>query len=129
MLGFPRDARPIPERDPGEKAIVWGNTTMKTFSSLFCATAALVALGGIGHAASLSEQFASCVEKFANSKLSASVMLECNAADGKLSDCKVLEAPSPVNGFDKAAMCVADILPIGSKTGSVKVPVKFQALK
>lgn len=52
-------------------------------------------------------------------------MLECVAADGKLNDCKVLEAPTPANGFDKAAMCVAQMLPVGSRTGAIKVPVKF----
>jgi hypothetical protein len=52
-------------------------------------------------------------------------MLECTAADGKLTDCKVLEAPAPANGFDKAAMCVAEVLPVGTRTGSIKVPVKF----
>ncbi len=52
-------------------------------------------------------------------------MLECNAADGKLNGCKVVEAPTPANGFDKAAICVADALPIGSKTGTIRVPLKF----
>ncbi|MGB8364731.1 MAG: hypothetical protein ACLQUZ_00150 [Rhizomicrobium sp.] len=81
---------------------------------------------GPAFAAGLSDQFSSCVTKFANDKQSVSVMLECNAADGKLSDCKVTDAPSPANGFDKAALCVADVLPIGSKTGTVKVPIRFQ---
>jgi hypothetical protein len=82
---------------------------------------------GPAFAASLSEQFSTCVAKFANDHQSVSVMLECNAADGKLSDCKVTDAPSPANGFDKAALCVADILPIGSKTGTIKVPIRFQS--
>jgi hypothetical protein len=43
-----------------------------------------------------------------------------------LTDCKVTVAPSPDNGFDKAALCVANLLPIGSKTGTVKVPIRFQ---
>ena len=76
-------------------------------------------------AGSLSEQFVSCVTKFADPKIGASVKLECNAADGKLNSCKVIEAPSPANGFDKAAICVADALPVGSKTGPIKVPLKF----
>lgn len=76
-------------------------------------------------AGGLSDQFISCVSKFADPKVGASVMLECTAADGKLSACKVLEAPTPANGFDKAAMCVAEVLPIGSKTGPIKVPLKF----
>lgn len=65
-----------------------------------------------------------CVAKYANPKVEASVMLECTAADGKLTACKVLEAPAG-GGFDKAAMCVADAIPVGSKTGQIKVPVKF----
>ena len=80
-------------------------------------------------AGSLAEQFASCASKFASSSKSASVMLECTAADGKLSGCKVLEAPTPVAGFDKAAMCVAEVLPVGSRTGSLKVPIKFEPAK
>jgi hypothetical protein len=76
----------------------------------------------------LSETFSHCVEQFANAKMSAQVMLECKAEGGKLSDCKVLDAPSPVNGFDKAAMCVASALPIGSKTGTIKVPIHFDGV-
>ncbi|MBS0411119.1 MAG: hypothetical protein JSR86_14465 [Proteobacteria bacterium] len=67
-----------------------------------------------------------CVEKFANPAMGASVMLECTAAEGKLADCKVVENSVPGKGFDKAAMCVATFLPMGSKTGTVRVPVKFQ---
>ena len=91
-----------------------------------CLVAAVAFVGPAS--AGLSDQFSSCVNKFANDHQSASVMLECNAADGKLSDCKVTDAPSPANGFDKAALCVADALPIGSKTGTVKVPIRFQGL-
>jgi len=80
-------------------------------------------------AGSLAEQFASCASKFASTAKSASVMLECNAADGKLADCKVIDAPAPAAGFDKAALCVAEALPIGSRTGTVKVPIKFEPAK
>lgn len=76
-------------------------------------------------AGSLAEQFANCASKFASTTKPAMVMLECTAADGKLGACKVLDAPNPAEGFDKAAMCVADVLPIGSRTGTVKVPIKF----
>lgn len=93
------------------------------FAACVIAAAAFV---GPAFAGDLSDQFSSCVSKFANDKQSVSVMLECTAADGKLSDCKVTDAPSPANGFDKAALCVADALPIGSKTGTVKVPIHFQ---
>lgn len=78
-------------------------------------------------AGSLAEQFASCAQKFSVTK-AASVMLECNAADGKLSDCKVVTADG-ASGADKAALCVAEALPVGSKTGSIKVPIKFDPAK
>jgi hypothetical protein len=74
-------------------------------------------------AASLADQFNSCAQKFSVTK-AATVMLECNAADGKLSDCKVVSADG-ASGADKAAMCVAEAIPVGSKTGSIKVPIKF----
>ena len=66
-----------------------------------------------------------CVDKFAAEGESASVVLECSAADGKLSDCKVVENSAPSKGFDKAALCVASFLPIGTKTGTIRVPLKF----
>ena len=46
--------------------------------------------------------------------------------DGKLSDCKVVENSAAGKGFDKAALCVAAFLPIGAKTGTIRVPLKFQ---
>lgn len=98
---------------------------MKTIKSVATIFAAAFAFSAAASAGDLAQQFSDCAAKFANPKLAASVMLECTAAGGKLNDCKVLEAPSPANGFDKAAMCVAEALPIGSKTGAIKVPVKF----
>ena len=98
---------------------------MNTFKSVATVFAAALALSVAASAGDLAQQFTNCATKFANPKLGASVMLECTAADGHLSDCKVLDAPSPANGFDKAAMCVADAIPVGSKTGTIKVPVKF----
>ena len=98
---------------------------MKTIKFVFAASVMAVAVTAASSAGGLAEQFSACASKYASSKVSATVMLECTAADGKLSDCKVLEAPSPTNGFDKAAMCVAEVLPIGSRTGAIKVPVKF----
>jgi hypothetical protein len=97
------------------------------YAAAVTALVAMTSFSGYSHAESLSTQFATCVDKFANSKLSATVMLECTAAEGKLSNCKVLEAPTPINGFDKAAMCVANVLPVGAKTGTIKVPIHFQA--
>jgi hypothetical protein len=67
-----------------------------------------------------------CVDKFASAGDSASVVLECSAADGKLSDCKVVENSAAGKGFDKAALCVAAFLPIGAKSGTIRVPLKFQ---
>lgn len=97
-------------------------------SKLLATSVVLVGLTGSSYAAGLAEAYGSCVEKFANHKQTVTVMLQCTAAGGKLTDCKVLEAPSPANGFDKAALCVADFLPIGSKTGQIKVPILFQAI-
>lgn len=79
-----------------------------------------------GFAGDLGEVFRSCVSKFARSTQDATVTLECTAADGKVSGCKVLNAPMPSNGFDKAALCVADALPIGNKTGTISFPIKFE---
>lgn len=98
---------------------------MRNIKSVLAVAATALALSSAASAASLADQFTACAQKFANPKMGATVMLECNAADGKLNDCKVIDAPSPAAGFDKAAMCVAEVLPIGSRTGAIKVPVKF----
>lgn len=98
---------------------------MKTYKFVMAGAAALLAVSAAAPAAGLAEQFTKCVDKFANAKTEASVMLECNAADGKLNDCKVVDNSAAGQGFDKAAMCVAEVLPIGSKTGTIRVPVKF----
>jgi hypothetical protein len=71
------------------------------------------------------EHVTQCVGKYANANDSANVMLECTAGGGKLSDCKVVENNQPNKGFDKAAVCVAGSLPVGSKTGTIRVPVRF----
>jgi hypothetical protein len=76
-------------------------------------------------AASFEESMTRCLTKNANTKDAATVMLDCTADGGKLSACKVVSDSSPGKGFDKAALCVADSLPIGSKTGEVKVPMRF----
>ena len=74
---------------------------------------------------SFQEHYSDCVERFASTSSSASVMLECNADGGKLGGCKVVDNSAPGKGFDKAAMCVAGYLPIGAKTGTIRVPVHF----
>ena len=76
-------------------------------------------------AASFEESMARCLSKHANTRDAATVMLECNADGGKLSSCKVLQDSAEGKGFDKAALCVAEALPMGAKTGQVKVPMRF----
>jgi hypothetical protein len=98
-----------------------------TFSKFGLTTFAFAALVTVpGSAGDLTEVFHSCVAKFARSTQDATVTLECTAAEGKVSGCKVVNAPIPSNGFDKAALCVADSLPIGSKTGPISFPIKFE---
>jgi len=75
--------------------------------------------------ADFAESMGKCLTKNANTRDAAMVMLECTADGGKLTGCKVLENSVPGKGFDKAALCVADALPMGSKTGTVKVPMRF----
>ena len=82
-------------------------------------------VAGAASAASFEESMSRCLSKNANARDAATVMLDCTADGGKLSACKVLSDSAPGKGFDKAALCVADVLPIGSRTGQVKVPVKF----
>ena len=74
---------------------------------------------------SFQEHYSDCVDRFASTSASASVMLECNAGGGKLGGCKVVDNSAPGKGFDKAAVCVAGFLPVGAKTGTIRVPVKF----
>jgi hypothetical protein len=82
-------------------------------------------LSSAASAASFEESMSRCLSKNANPRDSATVMLDCTAEGGKLSACKVVSDSAPGKGFDKAAICVADALPIGSRTGQVKVPVRF----
>ena len=67
----------------------------------------------------------SCLSKYANAHDSALVMLQCTAADGKLSNCTVVENNAKAKGFDRAALCVAEALPMGAKVGDIKVPIRF----
>ena len=113
-----------PEKHIGSFEKVRGFTVTK-FRSVLAAVATVTAFSMAASAGGFAEAFTKCVDKFANPKTEATVMLECNAADGKVSDCKVVENSTMVAGFDKAALCVADALPIGSKTGSIRVPLKF----
>eukprot|EP01037_Dinobryon_pediforme_P014714 gene14716-14839_t len=63
-----------------------------------------------------------CLERHANTHDTASVTLQCTAQGGKLSECKVVENSAPGRGFDKAALCVAESLPMGAKVGEIKIP-------
>ena len=76
-------------------------------------------------AGSFEDQMGRCLQQFANTRDAAQVMLECNADGGKLTECKVVDNSAAGKGFDKAAMCIAEKLPMGAKTGSVKVPFRF----
>lgn len=80
---------------------------------------------GAASAASFEESMSRCLSRNANTRDAATVMLDCNAEGGKLSECKVVSDSAPGKGFDKAALCVAEVLPIGAKTGQVKVPLRF----
>jgi hypothetical protein len=82
-------------------------------------------LAGVSAAASFEDSMDRCLSKNANTRDSATVMLQCDANGGKLSGCKVLSDSAPGKGFDKAALCVADSLPMGAKTGQVNVPMRF----
>ena len=72
-------------------------------------------------AASFEESMARCISKHANTRDAATVMLECTADGGKLSDCKVLQDSAAGKGFDKAALCVAEALPMGSKLSLIHI--------
>jgi hypothetical protein len=94
-------------------------------SVIFGVFACTSLIGAASASASFQERVDQCLEKHANTHDAASVTLQCTAGGGKLSDCKVLDNTAPGRGFDKAAMCVAESLPMGAKTGDIKIPVKF----
>ena len=94
--------------------------------TLICGVVASLAFVGSASAASaFQERVDQCLEKHANTHDAASVTLSCTAQGGKLSECKVVDNSAPGRGFDKAALCVADALPMGSKVGDIKIPVRF----
>jgi hypothetical protein len=98
---------------------------MQKFISLIGGVTLSLALTGAASAASFQEAMSSCLTKNANTKDSAMVMLQCTAAGGKLSGCSVVSDSAPGKGFDKAALCVAQAMPMGDKTGDVKIPMRF----
>jgi hypothetical protein len=97
----------------------------KSIAVVAGASMSLIMAHGVLAEGAFQQHYAKCVDQFATSNEAASVMLECNAGGGKLDACKVKENSSPGKGFDKAAICIAAFLPVGSKTGSVQVPIKF----
>jgi hypothetical protein len=86
--------------------------------------AIVLSSSALADAASLKSATSSCLTKHANTRESASVTLECTAGGGKLGACKVVDN-SGSKGFADAAVCVAGHLPIGDKTGAIRVPVRF----
>lgn len=98
---------------------------MKNILKIAGGCALALSLAGQASAADFADAMGKCLTKNANTRDAAMVMLECTADGGKLTACKVVDNNAPGKGFDKAALCVADALPMGSKTGVVKVPMRF----
>lgn len=98
---------------------------MQKAVSLISGIALSFTLAGSVGAASFQESMSKCLVKNANTKDAATVMLQCTAAGGKLSGCSVVSDSAPGKGFDKAALCVAEAMPIGDKTGEIKIPMRF----
>ncbi len=82
-------------------------------------------LASAATAGSFQESMSQCLTKNANTKDAATVVLQCTAGGGKLTACSVVSESLPGKGFDKAALCVAQAMPMGDKTGDVKVPMRF----
>ena len=98
---------------------------MQKAVSLFGGVALSFVLATGVSAASFQESMAKCLVKNANTRDAATVMLQCTASGGKLDGCTVLSDSAPGKGFDKAALCVAQAMPIGDKSGDIKIPMRF----
>lgn len=98
---------------------------MQKAVSLFGGIVLSVALAGAASAGSFQESMSKCLSKNANTRDAATVMLQCTANGGKLDGCTVLSDSAPGKGFDKAALCVAQAMPMGDKSGDVKIPMRF----
>jgi hypothetical protein len=98
---------------------------MKNVIGLVSGVGLSLVLTSAATAASFEDSMSRCLSRNANTRDAATVMLDCNAEAGKLSGCKVVSDTAPGKGFDKAALCVAEVLPMGAKTGQVKVPLRF----
>ena len=99
---------------------------MKT-TTIMAAMSVAFLMAASASAVDVASQYAKCRERYTNPFMGATVILACTATEGKLSECKIAEAPTPAAGFDKAALCVAQVLPMGTRTGPVTVPIKFNA--
>ena len=93
--------------------------------TVFAGVTLSLVLTSASSAASFQESMTKCLTKNANTKDSAMVMLQCTANGGKLAGCTVVSDSAPGKGFDKAALCVAEAMPMGDKTGDVKIPMRF----
>lgn len=98
---------------------------MKKIILTSAAALSMLAVAGPSSAGNLQADMTKCLERHANTRQSAKVTLECTAADGKLSNCKVVESEAPSKGFEAAAVCVAGSLPMGGKSGVIRVPLRF----
>ena len=98
---------------------------MKTLFTIAAGCTLSLALAGASSAGSFQDSMAKCLTQNANTRDSATVMLSCTASGGKLTACSVVSDSAPGKGFDKAALCVAQAMPMGDKTGDVKVPMRF----
>ncbi|HEX7885945.1 MAG TPA: energy transducer TonB [Phenylobacterium sp.] len=98
---------------------------MQKAVSLFGGVVLSVALASAASAASFQESMSKCLTKNANTREAATVMLQCTANGGKLDGCTVVSDSAPGKGFDKAALCVAQAMPMGDKSGDVKIPMRF----
>ncbi|HYE45787.1 MAG TPA: hypothetical protein VEA44_08435 [Caulobacter sp.] len=85
----------------------------------------MLSVAGTGSAGDLQGEMTRCLTKHANTRQAAKVTLECTASAGKLSNCKVVESEVPSKGFEAAAICVAGALPMGGKSGTIRVPLRF----
>lgn len=98
---------------------------MKKIIVTTVAAIGLLASASASSAGSLQGEMTRCLNKHANTTQAAKITLECTAADGKLSGCKVVESQAPSKGFEAAAICVASALPMGDKSGVIRVPLRF----
>jgi hypothetical protein len=98
---------------------------MQKAIALFSGVALSFVLVGASSAASFQESMTKCLTKNANTRDAATVMLQCTANGGKLEGCNVVSDSAPGKGFDKAALCVAQAMPMGDKSGELKIPMRF----